>query len=196
MKKLYKITSENGKVFECETKGISSAVGIRSEIFEVTENGEEILLGSISKRMRVYIAICIAEYTFDKYKSNSEHERCCLELCRRWVEDPSSVANDDLSDAQNLRAIYLEKNNLSNAFKSEDEKIFAIRSSRYITNIMLGIRYLIQHGDAGIHNANYCFRMALGDSISMSQSSDFSEETRQGEFIIDFLKSGKHLFLV
>jgi hypothetical protein len=157
MKKLYKITSENGKFFECEAKGISSAVGIRSEIFEVTETGEEILLASISKRMRVYIAICIAEYTLNKHSNKSEHERCCLELCRRWVEDPSSVTNDDLYDAQNLRPIYLEKNNLSNAFKSGDEKIFAIRSSRYITNIMFGIRYLIQHGDAGIYNANYCF---------------------------------------
>jgi hypothetical protein len=153
----FRITKNNENHF-FGTGTIYAGITPNCEVSEITDGN--VPFGVISHKALVYIATEIATYASKRYFENYEMKDA-LEIARRWIDNPSSVSEDELNAITNPI--------LYNNFVS----LYLIKT--------------IIYPDAYFYYI--CREIAEG-------SSRFTREyLRQGEFIIDFLKSDKHLFI-
>jgi len=142
---------------------------------EVTEISatQDLYLGILSARTIDVINYNIVKYVFDNYSETKSNDAAVtLEYIRRHIEGNSS--------------------------KEDIGKAIGVMCSRL--NFYGGIDTTIGHG---IYSLLYYCRYpysfdpanAIKECNSMLASKD-EESTRQGHYIVDFLKSGRHLFLL
>ena len=159
---MYKIVT-SGVTKEVSLGEISRNLGISSEVYAIQDG--EIYLGMISHKTLAFLVTEFAHYALQNYaKKKSPEAEICISLVRKWIEDDTSVSNEELrAAAASVAAAY------------------AVYDAAYYADSASAAAYA---ADA----ANYAAYAAGKDREK--------EFIRQGNFILDFLKSGNHLFLV
>lgn len=142
---------------------------------EVTEMSvtQDLYLGVLSARTIDVISYNIVKYVFDNYsKTKSNDAAVTLEYIRRHIEGNSS--------------------------KEDIGKAIAVMCSKL--NIYGGIDVTIGHGIYSLlYHCRYPYSFGPANAIkecNMVLVSEKEESIRQGQYIVDFLKSGRHLFLL
>jgi hypothetical protein len=158
---MYRIVT-SGTFKEVTLGGISRNLGISSEVYALSDG--ETYLGMISHKILVFFATEFADYTLKNYarKKNPKAE-ICISLIRKWIEDDTSVSNEELRVA---------------AYAAYADAAAAAAAAAYAA-----------------YDAAYAAAAANAAANAAGKDRD-KEFKRQGEFILDFLKSGKNLFLV
>ena len=169
----YKIVT-SGKSKEVTLAEISQNLKPSSEVYELSE--VEVYLGVISHQTLVFFATDFADYAIQNYaKKIIPEAEACIRLTRKWLEDRESVSDEELRTASN--AAYAAANAAyaaANAVYAAANAVYAAANAAYAA--------------ANAVYAAYAANAAGGDKDK--------ELIRQGNFILDFLKSGKNLFLV
>jgi hypothetical protein len=162
----YKIVT-SGTSKEVTLGEISRNFGISYEIYILSD--KEIYLGMISHKTLVFFATEFADYALKNYaKKKSPEAEICISLVRKWIGDDTSVSNEELRAAANAAYAALAASNAA----------YVAANSANAANAA-----------ANAANAVYAAANAAGKDRE-------KEFIRQGEFILDFLKSGKHLFYI
>jgi hypothetical protein len=170
----YKIvTSGNTKVVTLDE--ISRNIKVSSEVYALSDG--EIYLGMISHKTLVLFATEFAHYALQNYaKKKSPEAEICIDLVRKWIKDDTSVSNEELRAAA-YAATYA-------AAADADAAAYAACAAA---------AYAADDAYAAAANAADDAANAAANAAGKDREKEF---IRQGEFILDFLKSGKHLFLV
>jgi len=154
----YKIVT-SGKTNFVTLDQISRNLKVQSDVFILSD--KEIYLGSIYNKTLVFFATEFADYALQNYeKERLPEAEECIALVRKWIEDNTSVSNEELRAAANAA-------DAANAAYAAYAAYAAASASSYT------------------HAAAYV--------AGVDREKEF---IRQGNFILDFLKSGKNLFLV
>jgi hypothetical protein len=208
------IIRNNNRVNRLLLDQISVNMHINAEIFGL-DSGREVFIGIVNEKAISYIAIEFAR----NYISNvcgleiTPNVKYAFDLCDDWIKDSDSVEKEVLRTAvQNLYeyvrgpssvygAAYIAAKILFDSYvlkiqRNNILKSFDIEKSLDIEiNISMSFRGLSHFCTANpaVVKAKICDkeRVRLADT-------NFSERSLfwQGQFIVDFFKSGKHLFLV
>ena len=172
----YKIvTSKISK--EATLNNLSRNLNLQSEIYALSDG--EIYLGAISNKTLALFAVEFAEYALQNYeKERIPEAEICISLMRKWLRDDTSVSKEELKAAAD--AAYATTYGYGDAY--------AVYAAFYAATFPV---YSINPADATSYSAN-----AATDAAAYAAGKSKEEEyQRQGNFIIDFLKSGNHLFL-
>ena len=171
----YKIVT-SGKAKVVTIGKISRSLKPSSEVYELSE--PEIYLGPVSHKTLVFFVTEFADYAFQNYaKKKPPEAEACISLARKWLEDKESVSKKELiSTAGSACAASYSANfgYVVNAALAASNAVYAAYDA-----------YAAAAANASASNS--------ADAARMDRNKEF---IRQGNFIIDFLKSGKHLFLV
>ena len=169
----YKIVTSNS-IKEVSLGKISSNLGIQSEIYALS--GGEVYLGMISHKTLVLFSVEFADYALQNYaKGKHPKTKTCIALTRKWIKDDASVSKEE------LRAAAYAADAATAATSSAASAAYAAWAA---ANADAAAVYVANAADA----AYYAAWAAKEDKKK--------EYIRQGQFIIDFLKSGNQLFLV
>jgi hypothetical protein len=159
----YKIVT-SGFTKEVSLGEISRNLAISSEVYALSDG--EIYLGIISHKTLVFFATEFADYALQNYsKKKSPKVKACIALTRKWIEDNTSVSNEELRAAA----------------------------------AAADAAYAAAYAAAAAAYAAYAAYYAADAAEAAAEAARVDKEKefiRQGEFILDFLKSGKNLFLV
>jgi len=197
----YKIvTSGKAKVFSLGE--ISRNIKVSSEIYAILDG--EIYLGLISHKTLVLFATEFVEYAIKNYTSDRVPEAdLCISLIRKWISGDTSVSNEKLNSAANAAysiASYSDKTATSNSGEAATcYSAEAVSYAIYAVNIAANAAsansgYAAAAAAAADANGNAVYAAYYAsDTAGKDKDKEF---IRQGTFIINFLKSGKHLFLV
>jgi hypothetical protein len=181
------IYSERKEEYIIPLLELSRAIGVGSEIFITSSfmsdfniHCEEIYIGCITRIKYIYIITEIADYGICNYNSEIISEaQSCIKLARRWLEDPGSISKEEIDNIINEASIAM------NFFKYPDRPLFAAA---------LSVMKYIKYPETNV-NVNAIFFVANAAlSLSREQMKE-DEYTRQGQFIIDFMKSNKSIFM-
>lgn len=177
----YTSLSKNG---EFDLREIALNLRVGSEIFEVNkEENKEILLGQVSKKMLIYIGCELFNKSLKKNISNKEGTdyrlaKKVISFCRKWPENSNSNMFSDREISNIKHSIMLFG------------KFNRIMSASYRLICMT------------TESPDYYYKELLYDISFMSpknnqtNSFDYSNYMAYSKFIIKFLKSDKHLFMV
>jgi hypothetical protein len=180
----YKIVNEYHS-FNSSIEDLAQFLDYNCEVYEISDG--ETYLGVITPKLLHYIAIEVADYArcnYDSYqnteKSSETEERYiwqlkCIELGRKYLDD-SSISLDE--------------------FK---KTFFEIRDQHFCSNYLTScISGAVRSICSSIEKKEIIMRSLLYASLA-ARDKDYNlyfvESKRQGEFIIDLLKIGKHLFI-
>jgi hypothetical protein len=173
---------------EVTLDNLSRNLKLHSEIYSIQEDGE-VYLGPISHKTLVFFAVEFADYALKNYaKKEIPEAEVCLSLTRKWIEGESSVSKEELRAA--AAAAYAAAPAAANAAYAGAAAYAAGAAA-----------YAAADADAA-YAAAYAAAAAAADAAAYAANAagkdkDKDKELiRQGEFILDLLKSGKHLFLV
>lgn len=154
---------------------ISSNLGIQSEIYALS--GGEVYLGMISHKTLVLFSVEFADYALQNYAKGKHPEaEICTSLVRKWIKDDASVSNEELTAAAYAVAT------AANAAAAAAYTAYAAANATYAA------------ANAAVYVANAAD--AVYYAANAAEEDKKKEYIRQGQFIIDFLKSGNQLFLV
>jgi len=174
---MYRIVN-SGKVKEVTLDQISRNIGIQSEIFVLSD--KEIYLGLFSHKTLVFFATEFANYALQNYsKKKIKEAEFCISLVRKWIEDNTSVSIKELRAAAYVAdvvayAAYYADTSFAAAYASY--------AAAYAANTA-----------ANVTDASYAAASFAADAAGADKDKEY---IRQGTFILDFLKTGNHLFLV
>jgi len=195
----YKIvTSGKAKVFSLGE--ISRNIKVSSEVYAISDG--EIYLGLISHKTLVLFATEFAEYAIKNYTSDRVPEAdLCISLIRKWISGDTSVSNEKLNSAAN--AAYFIASYSNNTATSNSGEAATCYSAEAVSYAIYAVNIAANAASANSGYAAAAAADANGNAVyaayyaSDTAGKDKDKEfIRQGEFILDFLKSGKHLFLV
>lgn len=162
--------------FRCKLEDILGFILVDSEIWELIED-KEIYLGRVSHKSIAYMANEIIEYCIENYYKEEIFEievvKSLIDTSRKWIDDTSSVTID------------FAKSQVQNSMLSRG---FILDCARCAVSITFEDAYC---ADSSFKEITYHLR-----SNSGSQMNREKERARQCQFIIDFMKSDKHLFMV
>lgn len=142
---------------------------------EVTEMSvtQDLYLGILSARTIDVISYNIVKYVFDNYSEiKSNDAEATLEYIRRHIE-----VNSSKEDINNVIGVMCSKLNF---YSNIDVTI-----GHGIYSLLYHCHYPYSFGPANA--IKECNRMLVSEK---------EESIRQGQYILDFLKSGRHLFLL
>ena len=193
----YKIVT-SGKAKEVTLGEISRNLEISSEVYAIQDG--EIYLGVISHKTLVFFATEFAHYALQNYaKKNNPEAEICISLVRKWIEDDTSVSNEELRVVAYADAAYYAASaaNAADAAAAY-AAVYAAAAAAYAAADADAAYYAASAANAAANAANAASaaNAAAYAAVDAARVDKEKEYIRQGEFIIDFLKSGKHLFLV
>ena len=178
---MYKIVTSN-RYKQVAIGEISRNLKVQSEVYALSDR--EIYLGLISHKTLVLFATDFADYAFQNYaKKKLPEAEICIHLTRKWLEDRESVSNGEL-----IAAAYAAN---ASPYADAADAASAAAYAAYAAASDAA-------SDAAAYAAAYAADAAYAAAYAAYAAGvDKDKEfIRQGEFIIDFLKSGKHIFLV
>ena len=171
----YKIVSKDSEKI-LNLSDLSRNLKVDSEIFSI-ENDKEILLGFISHKTLVYLSSEFAYFAYQNYAKNQDlRVENCINLTKNWIKDQSSLSKEELSAA----AVEAD------AAATNDDTAAA-----YTANAAYSAAAAANADDAAAYAANAAYSAYAAADAAYSKQEEF---IRQGEFILDYLKSGLYLF--
>jgi len=149
----------NGVQEDCSLDDLSAIIGQNCEILRFKEDGFE-AIGFVSAQTLVFFAVEFADYALQNYaKKILPDAQTCIDLTRKWLEDQSSVSEEQIRTAVNLAADYA------------DAATNAAIEAAYTT---------IDIGRAGNSATNAAY------AAIAARKSKLDERNRQGTFILNF----------
>jgi hypothetical protein len=186
----YKIvTSRTSK--EVTLDKISRNINPQSEIYSIQEDGE-VYLGVISHKTLIFFAVEFADYALKNYvKKEIPEAEACIRLTRKWLEDRESVSNEELRAANAAAAAAA---NAAYAAAVANATYVAANAAAYAAADAAAAAAAA--ANAAANAANHAANAAAYAAYAANAAGKDREREfeRQGEFILDFLKSGNHLF--
>jgi hypothetical protein len=169
----YKIVT-SGISKEVTLDELSRSLRLHSEIYSIQEDGE-VYLGVISHKTLVFFVTEFADYAIKNYaKKGIPEAEVCLSLTRKWIEDDSSVSEEELraaayaADAAAADAAY--------AAADAADAAYAAAAAAY----------------AAVYTAaNAAAAADAADAAGKDREGEFK---RQGKFILGYLKNNQWLF--
>ena len=163
---------QNGSMKECDLNNLSRSLSVGSEI--VLFDGEKVeAIGFVNHSLLVYFCVEFADYALQNYsKKKSPKAEICISLVRKWIEDDTSVSNEELIAAYD--AVYA----------ADAAAYYAAYAAAYAT------------ADAAAYaavDAAYATADAAADTATYAASAA-KEFERQGRFILDCFHSNAWLF--
>jgi hypothetical protein len=184
---------------------ISKSIDIGCELFEIS-NGPK-YLGVISKKSIIYLYVEFLDFAFKNHlKTESPLLKRSIDTYRRFVEEPSSVSEIELIDL--IKESQIESSSLYYMDIREKKEysgyLDLVDASRQIIDIIRDIRnldtinrysipYLVSESIYAIYLSNNKLLRKVNDENSFKHR--MIEYERQSNFVIDFLSSGKYLFI-
>ena len=175
---------------------LSTSLKIGCEIFD--ESGVN-LIGIVTENVLFYCAMEIARYPYEKFiKSNSGGIMAvdfALSLCSNWIKDRDSTLIAEINEAG--FDCYPEEN----WQEMEMEEEYKIYDPEYHVKISVGslCSSIYFYSQPTSKYIAYLWRdyieVVCNHSVYAIQGDNDLEFERQGEFIINFLFSGKSFFL-
>ena len=176
----YKIVT-SGKTKVITIGEISRNLKVSSEVYALLDS--EIYLGMISHKTLVFFSVEFAEYAIKNYTRDRVPEAdLCISLIRKWISGDTSVSNEDLRAAANATS-----HTAAATSHTAAAAIYSANAAANAANANSGSAAFDANANA-VYAAYYA-----SDAAGKDKDKEF---IRQGEFILDFLKSGKNLFLV
>ena len=173
-----------GRYIKCSLINISYSLEEDCEIYDIVNDKS---LGLVSKKSLIYIGTLILDYASKKYQPETDWVvQELITFCRKWIDDSSSVSVSDMESLQVKIYHYVSNYNLS--LKSIGLASYFLLQYMILEHTSYFISAMNQCNNA---YCDYCDREPSCDSFD-----PYREYERQGEVIIEFLKSGKHLFLI
>jgi len=167
----YKIVT-SGKIKEVTLAEISRNLKVQSDVFILSD--KEIYLGIIYNKTLVFFSAEFADYVLKKYaKKKIPEAEICISLAKKWLQDNTSVSNEEL-----IAAAY-----------AADGMAYAAYAAYAAADADDAYPNYADDNYDGAANA----AADAADAAGVDKDKEF---LRQGEFIIDFLKSGNNFFLV
>lgn len=162
--------------FRCKLEDILYFIMNDSEVWELIED-KEIYLGRVSQKSIVYMATEIIDYCIKNYYKEEIFEievvKNLIDTCRKWIDDTSSVP------------IGFAESQVKNSMLSRG---FILDCARYVASMTFEDAH---YADISFKEITYHLSSNTGSQITRRK-----ERARQCQFVIDFLKSDKHLFMV
>ena len=156
----------SGKSKEVTLSYLSRNLKPSSEFYALSDR--EVYLGLISHQTLVLFATEFADYAIKNYtKKITPEAEICIHLTRKWLEDRESVSDEELRAAAAYAAYAA-----------------AAADAAYAAYAAADAAYAAYAPANAAYAAYY---------VGKYREKEFE---RQGTFIIDFLKTGKNLFLV
>ena len=180
----YKIvTSGNSRVVSLAE--ISQNLKPSSEVYSISD--KEVYLGVISHQTLVLFATEFAHYALQNYaKKKLPEAETCIRLTRRWLEDQESVSDEELTAAADAAA------DAADAAYGAAAAYAAYAAANAAAYAAAHAANAAAHAAHAAHAAAF-YAAAAAYAAGVSRE---KELLRQGNFILDFLKTGNHLFLV
>lgn len=179
---------------ECSLEILLSKIYYDFEIFELSKDpDEEKYIATISKEAMLHILsqlyINACEHYFSQGKTIHIWMKECISFLKKWVDDKSS-----LPDIEYLFTMI-------NQFERTDTSGNIGKGISYLINCIL---YQCFDKNQLTENISYCHDEGdFSDSLTkcltilvIFERLEYRFSDISGQFIIDFLKSGKHLFMV
>jgi hypothetical protein len=177
---LYGITSGNSKS-NVQLSEISRNLKPSSEVYSISD--KEVYLGVISRQTLVLFATEFADYALQNYaKKDFPEAETCIRLTRKWLEDRESVSDEELWAAANAAAAHAAAATYAAAYAAYAAAAYAAA----VASAASAAAYA-----AAVASAASAAADAAADAAGVARE---KELLRQGTFILDFLKNGKHLF--
>jgi len=159
---------------------LSRNIGIDSQIFEIYTDGSIVNLGVLNRRALAYICRCVCKHIFDNsiLKEKDQFKNMFHEIIfklDRWLEDQASVTQKEFDNII-ARVIY---------FIDAGYKMYIFRMARY--SLLLAC----EGGTVNFQQAMFSAAQSSEECLYSTRQVEFS---RQGEFIIEFMKSNNFLF--
>jgi len=198
--RLSKKTFVSEKVFVTDLEEVVEKIS-ECEIYEIAE-GKETYLGFLSKKHLVCIIFDNLNYYIRLlFKEESELIKSITTLCESFLEDANSVEKKDLEDL--YKYIFKTQEELS---ESAEFYFLAAAKNIVIEIILFGdndrdfgfsnIFFYLRYALFFKHISDYEMDQRSVEGVRLRKSIKTSECIRQGNSIIDFLKSDKNLFMV
>ena len=180
----------SGKSRKVTLNNLSRNLKPSSEIYELSD--KEVYLGLISHQTLVFFATEFADYALKNYAKRIIPEaEACIRLTRKWLEDRESVSDEELKAAADAAYAAAYAANAAyaaaNAANAANAAAYAAANAAYAAADDAAAYAAAD--DAADDAAAYAADAAAGENKNQ-------EYERQGTFILDFLKTGNHLFLV
>jgi hypothetical protein len=183
------INLTDGSQKDCSFESLSNSLFANCIILRVKEDGFE-SIGLVTHQTLVFFAVEFAHYALQNYaKKKSPKAEICISLVRKWIEDDTSVSNEELRAA----AAYVA------ADAADYAAYVAADYAAYVAADAADAAYAAYAAADAAYAAANAAAYAADDAADAADAAGKDKEMefiRQGEFILDFLKSGKHLFLV
>jgi hypothetical protein len=157
----------NGVQEDCSLDDLSLIIGQNCEILRFKEDGFE-AIGFVSDQTLVFFAVEFADYALQNYvKKILPEAQTCIDLARKWLEDQSSVSEEQIRTTANdaANAAYAAANA---AYCAAND---AAAHAAYAT---------IDIGCAGNSATNAVY------AAIAARKSKLDERNRQGTFILNF----------
>lgn len=198
MKSKYFIKSY-GVNYECTSLQFLDHLEVGSQMFEVSEDGEEKFLGLFGKKALIFLALGFLKYSFEENKCSIKERKGEIEsfssTVDKWLNDEDSVSNNE------FQKIRLDMD----SFTQLDNRVFnygeygLLHSAVLICEFILKERSKLFFGTVSEHIVD-----SMYSSYNMYHSLSFKERVelrkdelrRQGAVVIDFVKSEKFLFMM
>ena len=155
-------------------EGITRNIHLNCELYE-QEFGKEKYLGLLNKEICVSLATNFLDFSMTMYHCGTLiEEKHCFNIAKKWLSDKSLIENDleELGFMEYYITNIKDMSNMTSAFAA-------------MMNIILDKEKCINTRLMFVHTL-YVF----------GRNERKHESIRQGEFLLEFLKSGKHLFLI
>jgi hypothetical protein len=196
----YKIIYNGDAEFITSLELLSREVVCNCQIIELTlsfdKKGKEILprkevyLGRLSEKSLAYIAIEIASYAFESFKTTCDVTQQAVQLFRKFIQDPDSVSSaDDLCVGIPYNEYHVEYNCALRSVESLGYMLYELRKGY----MLYELRKRAEPFKAFKVEGFFCDVIKRASLASESKNKEY---IRQGNFIVDFLKSDKSLFMV
>jgi hypothetical protein len=161
---------------------LSRSLRPQSEIYSIQEDGE-VYLGVISHKALILLVTEFADYALRNYaKKNLPEAEACIRLTRKWLEDRESVSNEELRAAAAAAYAAAAAAAAACAAAAAYAAAYAAADAAYAA--------AADAADAAAADA----ADAAADAAAAAGKDRDGEFKRQGRFILDFLRSGRHLF--
>jgi hypothetical protein len=163
---------DSGKVNTCDLSNLSRSLMVNCEIIKIDGDKVE-AIGFVNYHLLTFFATEFAHYYLKNYVKNPTKEaKDCISLLRKWLDNPSSVSNEELMDAAHAAAVYAAAANAAYTAYAAAAAVYAADAAAYA---------------AAANTAD-----AAANTAYAAKNKE-EEFIRQGNFILDFFSKNNKI---
>jgi hypothetical protein len=187
-------TGDNIKA--CKLQDLSRSILVNSEVY-IVEGEKKRLVGISSGKTIAYLSAEFSDYALNNYTNLGELDalpiKNCINLVRKWIENSSSVSEEELKAAAEAAA---EAAAGAAAEAARAAAGAAARAAGAAARVAVGATAGVAWAAENAALAAGASSSAIGSDKDARIKAEKNELERQGIFILDFFKTEKNMFLM